>query len=363
MKNWLALLCVLFLVFAMTVPARAQTPTPTGTSSAPMTVSISIAGAVSYQTSTTISSGDLKCTTLEGEYFDLTTPGATATFTSQSFTCLGQLVMGVDSQYGGVHWSGGSVEASISASDTFYYSSDFQSDGSTPLTIPGATSGDGQATSVTLGGGGYNYAVGSVTAVTNYFYVHASTKPACDQGLEKGTIVGSGTISATNEAGVHQTLTANHQYELTISGGPWNNGGTPPDRYDTAMQLYDAGNESTATWQTLADFSKNDLAFQCSQADPLDAAKTIIVFTARETDPTYTSVDWRIRVNDLAGQFGDNTGGMNYELAEISNASYGCQNQYLRGSLATSGPIPTSLPNPNLKRQPPVHPQPLTPNP
>ena len=345
MKKWLAILCVLFLVSISVipaVPAAAQTPTPTGTptTTSPMTVTVGIPPPAQYQT-TDVQSGDVKCTTIEGGYYDITSANIYVTFTTQSFTCLGQVVMGIGTYYGGTHWSGGFVQASVSDTDTFYYDADFQSDGATPL--DGGTIGQGESTSITLGGGAKNGTDGPNAVVTNYFYVHASTKPACDQGLQKGNIVGSGTIAATNEAGVLEPLTANHQYELTISGGPWNNGGTPPDRYDTAMKLSDAGNESSYTWMTLAYFSQNDLAFNCIQVDPADATKTEIVFTARETDPAYTTVDFRIRVNDLPGQFADNTGGMNFELAELYTASYGCQNQYLQGSQIEGGTIDATL--------------------
>ena len=350
MKNWLAIFLAFLFAFAAIFPAAAQTPTPTSTPTPPtaMTVHIEIGGSITYSNSGEFS-GDLKCTTLEGGYYDLTSVGATATFTTQAFTCLGQLVMGIDSSYGGTNWSGGTIGASISDTNNFYYNSDLQTDGIFPEMQSGQTNGIGEATSVLLGGGSFNSygplhpGAPEATAVTNYFFVHASTKPACDQGLQKGNIVASGTIDATNEAGVLETLTANHQYELTISGGPWNDGTT--DRYDTAMKLYDSGNESSSTWTALADFSQNDLAFGCTQADPLDATKTIMVFTAMETNPAYTTVDWRIRVNDLPGEFGNNTGGMNFELAEISNASYGCQNQYLRGTMVTSGTIPSNNPN------------------
>src|ERR1035437_974867 len=157
MKNWLAIFLAFLFAFAAIFPAAAQTPTPTSTPTPPtaMTVHIEIGGSITYSNSGEFS-GDLKCTTLEGGYYDLTSVGATATFTTQAFTCLGQLVMGIDSSYGGTNWSGGTIGASISDTNNFYYNSDLQTDGIFPEMQSGQTNGIGEATSVLLGGGSFN---------------------------------------------------------------------------------------------------------------------------------------------------------------------------------------------------------------
>jgi hypothetical protein len=340
MKKWLAIFLAFLFAFAMIFPAAADSSTPTPTTNpsfaSPMVVTITIPAMVWYTTSDTLS-GDLKCTTLEGGYYDLTSVGATTTFTTQAFTCLGQVTMAIDDYYGGVHWSGGTIDAAISDTDNFYYDSDFQTNGSIPLTETGQTTGIGEAKSILLGGGSYNHAVpGSVTAVTNYFYVHASTMPPCGQDYETVSTLFQGDIPATNEAGFLETLTVGDYYELTVSGGPWNDGTI--NRYDTAVKVNDEA------WDPLSDYATNWLGAQCTQGDPLDPTKTIVIFKAWDTDPSHLTMAWKIRVNGVDGNFSGYTGAMNFKLDLVQEKSTpGCQDQYLQGSEIQGGAIDATL--------------------
>ena len=354
MKKWLAIFLAILVAFAVIIPAAADDPTPTAapTSAPPSTIHVSIE--INSYYGSGVDSGHVQCTTIEGGFYDVTTT-TPVTFDTWSFTCLGQVTL----TEGYTIWSipGGSQGGDVSQgglravlallSGTIYYDSYYQDNSNTtgdadwngPYLL-----GNGSATSYQLPGnvaifGGYGRiqtpSPDAGVELTPYFYIHASVKAPCGQDYQKVSTVDQGTIAATAENGVGpESLTVGAEYELTVWGGPWNDGTT--DRHDTAVKI------NSEDWTTLSDWATNWLGPQCTQGDPLDPTKTTVLFTAWETDPSMP-YDWSIRVNDITGQFADNTGGMNYELDQVqAKVATNCSDQYLAGAAIGSGTIPAN---------------------
>jgi len=114
--------------------------------------------------------------------------------------------------------------------------------------------------------------------------------------------LGSGIISATVEAGYYftdfVTIIDGYNYILTTTDGPWSDG-TYTNRYDVAISL-DAG----STWVALGEFVANN--DPCYYQDGVHSS-VVISLTA----------DAMIRVNDIAGAFGDNSGAMGIDISVI----------------------------------------------
>jgi hypothetical protein len=324
MKKWLAIFLALLFALAMIHPAAAQDPTPTPPA-AKMHVVLHVDDP--WSMGVYVESGSVTCITIEGGFYTLSAIG-TATFDTNDYTCQGELSWHIYYGYGGSHHSGGEIKADVFDTDPFYYDADFQSN----YTVTLYTNESGTAPAVITPEAGYGLTHGGAghtedaVHVVTYIYIHDSTMPPCGTDWESGGVVASGTIAATNETGVAATLAMASEYRLTVSGGPWNDG--VADRHDTALKI------GSDDWIPTSDFAANpDGPADCTKGDPLDPNKVVLYFHA-------TDVDWKIRVNDVAGEFGDNTGSMDFvlELMQVPSPT-GCQSQYLRGALIASGNI------------------------
>lgn len=325
MKKLLAIFLALLTAVAMTSPAAADDPTPTPTPQPPaekMDVTVLLAA---HQQSTHPISGSVQCTTIEGGFYEVSTLGAVS-FETADFTCLGEVTWSIAYYYGGAHWSAGGIDVIVSNTDPYYYDADFQT---THDLWGSGTNGVGEVASgqVTHGGWGHT---GLEENVVSYIYVHDSTRAPCSEQWDDVSEVASGAIDATLENGVGATLVVTNEYKLSVWGGPWND--SIADRYDTALKI------GTDDWQSLADFVEDkESSADCTEGDPLDPNKVTVYFEA-------TDVDWRIRVNDIAAQFADNTGAMQYSLDLVQGASpTGCENQFLQGAALQSGSINAQL--------------------
>jgi hypothetical protein len=356
MKIWLAFFLVICFTFApmlsaaadtptptpsptttpippTTTPGPTQTPTPTPTPLPAMSVHVS---APDYPPFGSIT-GSIQCDTIEGQHYTIPAGGGQI-FSSRDFICLGDIIfnsLGSPDDYA-------QVTATVTVTDTatIYYNADVQAvqgyfgNGSGADPSQQGTVGTGQTIGSVVHGG----EVFTRDAVAEmYIFVHDSTNALCGQDLTKTSTVDSGSIPATSETGVTETLHAGDEYMLTVWGGPWNDG-TDDQRFDTAIKL------NTEDWTTLSDYAMNWLGPVCTGEDPTDQSKTILVFNAplhpNIDDPSVTTMPWAIRVNDLAGQFGDNVGSMNFELDEMSPLNPpGCQDQFLQGTSLYSGTI------------------------
>ena len=348
MKRWLAIFLVILLALMVVSPAAADstpTPTPAPTSTPvpepPMSVTISITQYLGWN----ILSGNIKCRTIEGGYYEIT--GAAVTFTSTDFVCLGDIVAQANG-FDNDHLFKSRIDISANVTDTvpFYYDADSQAVqgyfGTQYGPDPNAQGVTGTGTASSVAHGGIVAAVGptyfSDTNDTSEFYIyfHDSVKAPCSSKFQNSRQVATGTIAATNEAGVMTPLTIGSYYKLTVSGGPWNDGSI--DRYDTAIKIMTAVTDPDS-WTSLSDYASTNLYVQCTEGDPTDANKTIIYFQATDTNPADTFYNYYIRVNDTTGQFANNTGSMSYEIDEVSNTALGCQTQYLQGNVIESGTI------------------------
>jgi hypothetical protein len=329
MKKPLAVFLAILFALAMTVPALADdpTPSPTPAPAAKMHVVVTLddLGAPAMY----VQSGTLTCQTMEGALYVLSAKGS-VTFDSNDFTCSGTVTWHVYYGYGGSHYSQGGAWAAITDTDPFYYDAEAEANLheysrsiGTFTNGSGAAPLDGELYSIRHGSYG---TTNSTTPVTTYLYVHDSTRPPCDTHWDDVSTVASGTIAATNEAGLAASLVVASEYRLTVWDGPWNDGSS--DRYDTALKI------GSDDWTPTSDFATNpDGPLDCSEGDPLDPGKLTLYFHA-------TDVDWKIRVNDIAGEFADNTGSMEFQLDLVQPfAPSGCDSLYLRGALVASGSI------------------------
>jgi hypothetical protein len=121
-------------------------------------------------------------------------------------------------------------------------------------------------------------------------------------------------LDPTNETGVSSTLTVGKTYRIEVKDGPWNDGTS--DRYDVAISTDDG-----ATWTSLSQFSQLDNV-ECIQNDPDNPEAPPIVFFTANTSK------FRVRVNDVAGQFGNNTGSISAGICKASMNNSGCQGQF-----------------------------------
>jgi hypothetical protein len=330
MKKLLAVLSIFLAMLAavsMAVPVAADDPTPTGTPEPPAQMHVVVTYG-SYVVGAT--SASIQCSTIEGGHYEITGGGyldfPRVEFDSSSFTCLGEVVWPTTYQWPTGDRASGEIEILVTSAAEIFYNADFQqTDGAVPYRT-GFINTEGQTTSgsVDHGGSGDMWNAG---ALTQYIFVHDETEPPCGNDWEAIDIVAQGDIDATLEDGVAETLTPSSFYRLTVYGGPWNDSLT--DRYDTAVRT---GGES-GTWWPLDEYF--NLTGRCTETDPLDPNRQIILFQA-------VVADFAIRVNDIADFFDDNTGAMSFRLEKVQPESGGCEGQYLEGSLITSGTIPAT---------------------
>jgi hypothetical protein len=351
LKKWLALPLVLMLAFTLVAPVAADDPTPTPTidPTLNMVVTVNV-----YAAGEQSASGSIQCSTIEGNLYTYTQAKdsfESGTFYTKGFTCLGDVTIG--SSWNNniqAEQSVANVYISVLYPGTVYYDADVHTGGTWRT-----ASGVYERGSGIVGTGSYVGSMGTAGATLvhggtalgipgpfadysdhpneTYIYAHDTLKAPCMHDLEKVATIVNGSISATNESGVGQTLDVGSQYELIVSGGPWHS--SPSDstnRYAAAVKV------DSLDWTSLADYFYSNSA-QCSEGDPLDPTKTIIVFTA-------VSADWAIRVADAAGQFGDNSGGLDYELDRVRiKVDITCASQYLTGNVIGSGSIPATAAN------------------
>jgi hypothetical protein len=325
MKKWLAISLAILAAVGMAIPTVAA---PAAVDDPPAKMHVTVISSANYYNNGIIFGGSIRCTTIEGGNYIVygnhpSNAQTTVTFDTWDFTCLGETSVGGYHQSGRYHQETRAiVEVTYTANpghaSTIYYDADAQTNGTwypqaNCLNPPGQI-GKGEAVGSLCHGG--EATMEGNTTVTAYIFAHDSIKPPCSEDWETTSTVGSGTIAATNEAGVAQTLVVGSEYRLTVSGGPWNDGTT--DRHDTAVKI------GSAAWQALKDWAISPSA-ACSEGDPLDPTKTIVVFTA-------TDADWKIRVNDVTGQFANNTGGMDYLLEGVAPASAGGCGEFLLGA-------------------------------
>lgn len=346
----LCMLMVIVVSAAMTIPASADTPTPTNTptptktptptpTATPlpkMTVQV-----FTHLYSGTGVTGTIVCTTIEGGYYEISI-NQTVTFQTTDFNCMGTISTVESSAWDNGHCPGQpwkaqtDVKITVTYTGTVYYNADMETNGSwvtfdsNPIVAPGDI-GEGEKTG-TIIHRAYAFkcgAFGSTDVMTDYVNIHDTAKPPCDDEYDLEEVVAQGLINATDEDGSQETLQAGEQYKLTVSGGPW----TDPSlsRYDTAINL-----EGGTVWTPLSDFiNGNDEV--CLQSDPNGTFKIVVVFTAPSTF-------FGIRVNDITGQFADNTGNMMYRLERVKPhlGPGSCADNYLRGVLLGSGVIPAN---------------------
>lgn len=160
----------------------------------------------------------------------------------------------------------------------------------------------------------------SVTQDIDY-EIKVSTEPIndnpCDAIYSVVNEVSSGDIPASISNGIGLTTDVAQTYMLHIYGGPWNDSLT--DRYDVAAKF------GTDDWTPLAAIAGSETAL-CTQNDE-EGFGTSLVFKA-------TAATLRLRVNDLEGQFLDNTGSMDYSLSVVEKiTTMNCGDQYMQGDL------------------------------
>lgn len=156
------------------------------------------------------------------------------------------------------------------------------------------------------------------------YTVIMSLNPIDDDCMDNYMDVGGGTsqtIPATSSTGVTLAIDPLKTYKVTISGGPWRDGGAAPDRYDAAYS-YNGTN-----W-----FAMGGIANQCASSGEQTGGGTTYSFILPQ-DVNLTSV--RFRVNDTGGTWTNNTGSLTVTLTEVITLT-NCKSQY---SLTTGNPV------------------------
>lgn len=156
------------------------------------------------------------------------------------------------------------------------------------------------------------------TGSIRFRILSASPANSCDSVYTIGDLVDNQLIPATSENGYLFDLTPGSKYMLETYGGPWlERVILPDDRYDLAAS------SDNLQWYDLSSF----WWFDCegSAADPYQR----FYFTALG--------DLAIRVNDLAGWFGDNSGSMGVRVYEVSGES--CEANFLTGDVVFAGAV------------------------
>lgn len=157
----------------------------------------------------------------------------------------------------------------------------------------------------------------------NYVVV-LSMNPIDDDCLDNYLNVGDGqsfTVQATNSSGVALAIDPTRTYKVTISGGPWRDGGAAPDRYDAAYS-YDNVN-----WAAVG-----GIANQCASSSEQTGGGTTYSFILPQ-DVNLTTVAFR--VNDTGGTWTNNTGSLTVTITEVT-ALTNCASQY---SYTTGDPV------------------------
>lgn len=138
-------------------------------------------------------------------------------------------------------------------------------------------------------------------------------------------LIGCVTLDGDDNEGSHEDLIAGLTYYLTTENGPWNDGST--DRYDIAYSWDEGSN-----WESLAS------AYEADNIDQACAADTSPEYAALKIIPDGDQEDLDLRVNDTEGDFGDNTGSIDYCLyGGAGGTSTGCGTRYTTGQLLETG--------------------------
>ena len=135
-------------------------------------------------------------------------------------------------------------------------------------------------------------------------------------------VAASGTLAGDDDTGDHHNLVEETEYFIYTSGGPWNDGEI--DRYDIAVS-WDEGE----TWEQLGSGEQFEGVCSYDYSD-----HSAFRFTA---DADHSTID--LRVNDVDGDFGDNTGDIDYTIATNEGSGGLCSNYYSAGSLIQSGTV------------------------
>lgn len=133
----------------------------------------------------------------------------------------------------------------------------------------------------------------------------------------------SSTLQGDDDVGNHHDLVSGVDYYLYTFNGPWHDGSD--DRYDIAIS-WDGG----STWQTLGE-AMQDLP---QVEDACEMLEPGIKITA---DEDHNSLD--VRVNDIDGEFGDNSQSIDYSLRSgaTGGSPTGCGANYTTGQLLEHG--------------------------
>jgi hypothetical protein len=120
-------------------------------------------------------------------------------------------------------------------------------------------------------------------------------------------------IPVTAESGRSVLISDDKTYRLDVYGGPWNDGTN--DRDDSAYSF------DGSTWSMIG-----GLPGECSS---FGEGSYSVIF-----DPPAGITDIHVRVNDTAGNFGDNTGTLSMRITEV-NIRSDCESQYSYASGGT----------------------------
>ena len=167
--------------------------------------------------------------------------------------------------------------------------------------------------------GDYDDITGSWTVTVQLIY---SGDECEDPDPTELPVAASGTLAGDDDTGDHYSLEEGTEYFIYTSGGPWNDGVV--DRYDIAVS-WDEGE----TWEQLGSGEQFEGVCSYDYSD-----HSAFRFTA---DSDHSTID--LRVNDVDGEFGDNTGDIDYTIAANEGSGGLCSNYYSAGSLIQSGTV------------------------
>jgi len=171
------------------------------------------------------------------------------------------------------------------------------------------------ATEYRVGTGAGTNGDAGYTSELNVYYLHHGTDGACSDDIELSSeSFSDGTIDATLEAGVSESLADGGNYGVEISGGPWDDGSV--DRYDAAYSW------DGMTWEILDGRSAD---VYCTE--DLETGGQMYYLEAQSTT-------LYLRVNDVEGEFTDNDNDLDYEIfGVVGEGETGCGAYYTIGEL------------------------------
>lgn len=169
--------------------------------------------------------------------------------------------------------------------------------------------------------------------VTTATYVPGASECAMNFGYDG--YHSNGRIYGNQENGIdlpiHGELEPNRWYALEIFGGPWLDNGIP--KYDVQISA-----DNGQTWVDLVNWAGSGQCF--SQTG---YGQSVTFFMAE------VGVDYKLRVDDEPGTFGDNTGYMQWNLyfavSMAPPAGQDCSAQFQLGDVVTSSFIRANLPD------------------